>query len=67
MAYIQKDTQIKKVQLNELSRSAHICIPNRHITRTPASIRLNKPFVLEKRSHGSFCFTIPTTGYSGKG
>lgn len=64
MAYIQKDTQIEKVQLNELSQSTHT---NRHITSTLASIRLNKPFVLEKHSHESFCFTIPTTGYSGKG
>lgn len=51
MAHIQKDTQIEKVQLNELSQCAHT---NRHITSTLASIRLNKPFVLEKRSHESF-------------
>lgn len=67
MAYLQKDTQIEKVRLNELSQSAHVRIPNRHITSSLARIRLNKPFVLEKCSHESVGFTFPTTGYSGKG
>lgn len=38
MAYIQKGIQIKKVQLNELSQSEHICITTILINSTPEGL-----------------------------